>query len=67
MVKKYTSFIAGFLRKTRKHFVGEVENCEDGVIRAVGNLFVIEDVKENIFHANQSGERGLSGLIVLFS
>jgi len=38
-----------FEKDTRKHFVGEVEDCEHGVIRAVGNVFVIEDVKENVF------------------
>jgi hypothetical protein len=38
-----------FEKDTRKHFVGEVEAFEHGILRAVGNVYVIEDVKENVF------------------
>lgn len=33
----------------RKHFIGEVEDYENGIVRVVGHVWVIEDVKENIF------------------
>jgi hypothetical protein len=38
-----------FEKDIRKHFVGEVEDYEAGVLRALGHVFVIEDVKENMF------------------
>ena len=38
-----------FERDLRKHFVGEVEEYENGIVRASGHIFVIEDPKENVF------------------
>lgn len=38
-----------FDRDIRKHFIGEVEDYEHGLVRVVGHVFVIEDTKENIF------------------
>jgi hypothetical protein len=38
-----------FEKDTRKHFVGEVEAYENGVVRAIGHVFVIENPVENIF------------------
>ena len=38
-----------FEKDIRKHFVGEVEDYEDGIVRAVGHVFVIEDPHENLF------------------
>ena len=38
-----------FDKDTRKHFVGEVEAYEHGVVRALGHVFVIDDPAENIF------------------
>ena len=38
-----------FDKDTRKHFVGEVEAYENGLVRAIGHVFVIEDPTENIF------------------
>lgn len=42
-----------FEKDTRKHFVGVVECCENGLVRAVGHVFVIEDAKENIFRRKE--------------
>ncbi len=38
-----------FERDIRKHFIGEVEDYENGLVRVVGHVFVIEDPKENVF------------------
>ncbi|MDB6037792.1 MAG: hypothetical protein JWM99_1633 [Verrucomicrobiales bacterium] len=38
-----------FDKDTRKHFVGEVEAYENGLVRAIGHVFVIENPTENIF------------------
>ena len=38
-----------FEKDIRKHFLGEVETCENGIVRAVGHIYVIEDAKENVF------------------
>ncbi len=38
-----------FEKDLRKHFIGEVEAYENGLVRAVGHVFVIEDQKENMF------------------
>ncbi|MSU04731.1 MAG: hypothetical protein EXS23_05785 [Pedosphaera sp.] len=45
-----------FERDIRKHFIGEVEDCENGLVRAVGYVFVIEDPKENVFR-KKAGQR----------
>ena len=38
-----------FDKDIRKHFIGEVEEYEAGIVRAVGHVFVIEDTNENVF------------------
>ena len=38
-----------FERDIRRHFVGEVEEYEHGLARAVGYVFVIDDPTENLF------------------
>jgi hypothetical protein len=38
-----------FDKDIRRHFIGEVEDYENGIIRALGHVFVIEDAKENVF------------------
>jgi hypothetical protein len=38
-----------FEKDLRKHFIGVVDAYADGVIRATGHIFVIEDPKENLF------------------
>ena len=39
-----------FERDIRRHFIGEVEAYEDGMVRASGHVFVIEDAtKDNVF------------------
>ncbi|MBI3413747.1 MAG: hypothetical protein HY043_00275 [Verrucomicrobia bacterium] len=38
-----------FEKDIRKHFVGEVEDYEDGLVRATGYVFMIDDPRENVF------------------
>jgi hypothetical protein len=38
-----------FEKDVRRHFVGEVENCEQGVARASGYVFVIDDLSKHLF------------------
>lgn len=38
-----------FEKDVRRHFVGEVESCEQGVARASGYVFVIDDLSKHLF------------------
>jgi hypothetical protein len=38
-----------FDKDARRHFVGEVESYEDGVVRAVGYVFVVDDLNKHMF------------------
>jgi hypothetical protein len=38
-----------FEKDTRKHFLGDAGDFDHGILRAVGNVYVIEGVKESIF------------------
>ena len=38
-----------FEKDVRRHFVGQVEAYEDGIARATGYVFVIDDLSEHLF------------------
>ncbi len=38
-----------FDKDVRRHFVGQVEAYEDGIARATGYVFVIDDLSEHLF------------------
>ena len=38
-----------FEKDVRRHFVGEVESYEQGVARALGYVFVIDDLSKHLF------------------
>jgi len=38
-----------FEKDVRRHFVGEVESCEQGVARASGYVSVIDDLSKHLF------------------
>ena len=38
-----------FEKDIRRHFVGRVEACDAGVARAVGYVFVIDDLSQHLF------------------
>jgi hypothetical protein len=38
-----------FEKDIRRHFVGTVEACENGVVRASGYVFVIDDLNQHLF------------------
>lgn len=38
-----------FEKAARRHFVGEVETYEDGLVRASGYVFVVDDLNKHMF------------------
>ena len=38
-----------FDKDVRRHFIGEIEDYEDGVARATGYVFVIDDLSNHLF------------------
>lgn len=38
-----------FDKDIRRHFVGTVEAYEDGMVRATGHVFVVDELKEHLF------------------
>ncbi|MBE0541878.1 MAG: hypothetical protein IH623_10870 [Verrucomicrobia bacterium] len=38
-----------FDKDVRRHFIGEIEDCEQGVARATGYVFVIDDLSNHLF------------------
>jgi hypothetical protein len=52
-----------FEKDMRKHFVGEVEGYENGMVRATGHVFVIDDPKENLFRRKPERRTRIISLI----